>query len=1001
VSRPGVLVVVTDRADAGGLPATPVVTARAFIEGGADVSAPGRLVVNLCRTLGYGSDGYYVSLLADARGQQVLPRLETSAGVADPYARFRALQEAGIATVDAAELAVRRRAAGLDAGAPAAGTAPAGGLAAGVAVNGGPGVDADPEGLGPRPLLREGGTLREPSPDECIDIVACFGATPDARFRGLAAALFRVWPAPLLRVRLLLEEAQWKVAGVAHASPALLDEAERRLLARTLESDLRGLRRRGASAQRDTVRASIAVLLDAFDPFSASSAETIDRFEKVAAQMNVHVARITASDLRRLPEYDALFIRSLTGVTLPSFQFALRAEALDMPVVDDSQSIIRCGNKVYLEELLRREGVPLPRTRIVTAQTAWSQVAELGVPFVVKSPDGSFSAGVHKIGSAQEYGSRTRELLAQSPLLIAQEWLPTDFDWRITVLDGRLLFAARYYMAHGHWQIRTEEGGVERYGKVEAVARGDAPRAVVDVALRAAALIGRGMYGVDIKETPAGPVVIEVNDNPNLDAGYEDAVDGDVIYEDIVRYFVARVEAGQPSGAMTGGAAAGGMAGAPPLPGPPPRTARPEGTARPVPAAGGWGFFEVAGLELEYPTVDASLEVRALVEPAFRVMAGRGTSDIELDGVGFSNEIADHVFEVKTLAPVRTMTEAEAVVAAGVARFSEVLRREWDARLLPTAMHPWFDPHDGRLWTRSGLRIYTTYAQIFNVRTHGWMNVHATHLNLPFGDERETMALHTAAALLLPYLPALAASSPVHDGVLQDTVDSRLAWILEHQARIPETCGDGVPEYVESFADYRREILQPMYRALSVYPHSAPIRHEFLNSRGAVLRFARRALEVRVLDTQECVRMDAAIAAFVRAALRELTDDVLAGLIDAPPHHVLVADFLACVRHGSRAPVKAPHLGGAADGGIEARHVLRRLLERVDGRVGIDDAGYLALVDGIIEHGSLAERIRARLQPHAGSAGAMNAALREVYGELADCLERNQPWPGRQLRQDA
>src|SRR5690606_22159958 len=129
-----------------------------------------------------------------------------------------------------------------------------------------------------------------------------------------------------------------------------------------------------------------------------------------------------------------------------------------------------------------------------------------------------------------------------SPLLIAQEWLPTDFDWRITVLDGQLLFAARYFMARDHWQIRTEEGGVERYGKVEAIPRDEAPAAIVDVALRAARLIGRGMYGVDIKETAGGPVVIEVNDNPNLDADYEDAVDGDTIYEDIVRFFLRRIE---------------------------------------------------------------------------------------------------------------------------------------------------------------------------------------------------------------------------------------------------------------------------------------------------------------------------------------------------------------------------------------------------------------------------------------------------------------------------
>jgi glutathione synthase/RimK-type ligase-like ATP-grasp enzyme/gamma-glutamyl:cysteine ligase YbdK (ATP-grasp superfamily) len=981
------LVVVTDRADVAAVPDELVTTAREYIEGGAGATQANRLVVNLCRTLGYGTDGYYVSLLADARGQQVLPRLETSAGVADAYARFRALQEAGIPTVDAAELAVRRRAAG--------GEPPGGDDAA-----------EDPEGLGPTPLLREAGRLRPARADECVDIAVCFGATTDSRFTALAAGVFRVWPAPLLRVRVLHEEAQWKVAGVSHASPALLAAGERSLLVARLTGGLRSLRR-GTPGTRQ-LRASIAVLLDPFDPFSASSPETMDRLEAVAARLNVHVARITAADLRRLPEYDALFIRSLTGVTLPSFQFALRAEALDMPVIDDSQSIIRCGNKVFLEELLRREGVPLPRTTIITAHTPWAQAAELGVPFVVKSPDGSFSAGVHKVSTPAEYEARCREMLHHSPLLIAQEWLPTEYDWRITVLDGQLLFAARYYMAHGHWQIRTEEGGVERYGKVDAVARDSAPRDVVSVALRAAQLIGRGLYGVDLKESPRGPVVIEVNDNPNLDAGYEDAADGDVIYEDLVRHFLSRIEE------ETAEPVQRARPGPPPSrPAPPTRGRSAADAPTPVsrraaglvasrrdparaPAPRPYGLFQVAGLELEYPTVDADLEVVPLVEPAFRAIAGRGTSDIELDGVGFSNEIADHVFEVKTLDPVPTMRQAEAIIAGGVSRYAEVLRAEWGARLLPTAMHPWFDPMDARLWTRSGLRIYTAYAQIFDVRTHGWMNVHATHLNLPFGDERETMAMHSAAAMLLPYLPAIAASSPVHDGKLQPSADARLAWIVQHQARIPETCGRLVPEFMQTFAQYRREILQPMYRALDRYPHSEPLRHEFLNSRGAVLRFARRALEVRVLDTQECVRMDAAIAVFARAALRHLTTEVLAGRLAPPGHDVLVSDFLACVRDGSAAQVVAPHLRDGERGASDVRLVLRGLMEHVRQHTGDEDAGYLPLVDGIIEHGSLSERIRARLEPHAAADATLRPALREVYGELADCLERNEPWRGRQ-----
>lgn len=1035
MSRRRVLVVVTERGDADGFPDALVTTAQGYIESGEAAADPNTLVINLCRTLGYGSDGYYVSLLADARGQQVLPRLETSAGLAEPYSCFRALQEAGIATLDAAEMAVRWRRAGI---------------------TWDEGDDGRTDGLGPLPLIREGGACRPAQDDEVEDIVACLGTTADARFADIAAGVYRVWPAPLLRIRVVREESQWKVAGVMPAAPDTLGAGERRQLAAAVTGGAQELRRASSAAQRDSVRASIAVLLDPADPFAASSPETIDRLERVAAAMNVHVARIDATELRRLPEYDALFIRSLTGVTMPSFQFALRAEALDMPVIDDSQSIIRCGNKVFLEELLRREGVPLPKTRIVTQHSPWSVLEELGLPFVIKSPDGSFSAGVHKIATRDDYETWARELLAHSPLLIAQEWMPTEFDWRITVLDGQLLFAARYFMARDHWQIRTEEGGVERYGKVEAVSRDEAPADVVDIALRAARLIGRGMYGVDLKETEQGPVVIEINDNPNLDADYEDVIDRDDIYQDIVRFFLRRIEeeaeaprrsanataararARQRSRTQGVGAArrsAGDMkpdtvadadaavatldaessaaTDAPPADATagsaPQKRVRASTADRGVRGEGArarsteprretpqYQLFDVAGLELEYPTVNGDLDVVALVEPAFRAIAGRGTSDIELDRVGFSNEIADHVFEVKTLDPVHSLRDADEAIVTGIRRFSEVLQQEWGARLLPTAMHPWFDPQDARLWTRSGLRIYTTYAQIFDIRTHGWMNVHATHLNLPFGSERETMAMHTAAAMLVPYLPAIAASSPVHDGRLQPFADSRLGWILQHQSRIPETCGRIVPEYVDSFNAYRRDILQPMYAALDRFPHSDPIRHEFLNSRGAVLRFARRAMEVRVIDTQECVRMDVAISVFTRAVLRQLTNEVLDGSITLPSTDTLVADFHACVRDGSRALVRAPHITGITDGaGVSVGTVLRSLLERAQRAVVAEDASYLALIEQIVSTGTLSERIRARLEPHAQSETALRRALREVYRELADCLISNEPWGGR------
>jgi glutathione synthase/RimK-type ligase-like ATP-grasp enzyme/gamma-glutamyl:cysteine ligase YbdK (ATP-grasp superfamily) len=970
-----VLVVVTDPADARALPDGLAVTAEQYLAGGAGVADPSLFIVNLCRSVGYGTPGYYVSLLADARGQRVLPEIETSAGLAEPYARFRALQEAGVPTLDEAEMAVRRRSLDLPSVPVAAHGAGTAGAPFPVPVVRAP----EPEG---------GAACRFAREDEFVETMVVLGECADARFRRAAREVFREWPAPLLRLQFVCDDDEWKVAQVAAASVAELSAAERALLRSALEGGRLGVA--AADATRETVRASIAVIEDAADPFSPSSPETIDHLERVAARMNVHIARLGTGDLRRLPEYDACFIRCYTAVTHPAFQFQLRAEALDMPVIDDTQSTIRCTNKVYIEELLRRAGLPTPRALILTEQTPWPQIEALGMPFVLKLPDGSFSDAVHKVTNRAEYDALSPALYRRSPLLIAQEWLPTDFDWRVTVLGGRLLFAARYYMARGHWQIRSVEGGAERYGKVEAVARADAPPAITDLALRAAALIGSGFYGVDVKETPAGPVIIEVNDNPNLDRGYDDTADGDVIYEDLIRFFLERVEA---TGAARPAAepATAGMAAAAPK--------RARSPYRPLRGRPSYRAFGVAGLEVEYPTVDAqTLDVRPLVEPAFRTLAGRGASDVELEHVAFSNEFADHVFEMKTTVPTPTLAESEVHLVDGLRRFTALLRDEFGGRLLPTGMHPWFDPRDGRLWTRSGLRIYATYAMIFDVRTHGWMNVQATHLNVPFGDEAETMAMHTAAALLLPYLPAVAASTPIHDGRLRDTEDARLAWLSTIQSRIPESVGAVVPEYVDGFADYRRRILAPMFEALDRLPHSAPLRRDFLNARGAALRFGRRALEIRVLDVQECVRMDVAIAVFARAALEHITRELRAGRLTPPPHERLVADYRACLRHGSRARVEAPHIDAPRerDGRVRAADAVRALIDAARRYVPEEDRGYLPLVEAVADHGTLAERIRARLHPfEAQAGGALRAAMRELYGELADCLERNEPWSGR------
>jgi len=407
-------------------------------------------------------------------------------------------------------------------------------------------------------------------------------------------------------------------------------------------------------------------------------------------------------------------------------------------------------------------------------------------------------------------------------------------------------------------------------------------------------------------------------------------------------------------------------------------------------------LFEVVGLELEYPVVDGDLVPRCLVEPAFRRFHGRPTSDIEFDNVGFSNELAAHVFEIKTVEPVHALDRAERALLRGLKRFTALLRDEYGARLLPTGMHPFMQPTQTRLWPRAGQRIYRTYDRIFGIRGHGWLNVQASHVNLPFGTEEETVALHNAIACLLPYLPALAASSPIVEGRVGPYVDNRLAFYRTNQRRIPQITADVIPEFVGSFREYRARILRPIYRALDAIPGGDVIQHEWVNSRGAIVRFMRRAIEIRVLDVQECVRADVAIAVFVRGVLRWMVEQIRAGAMPLPPHDVLVADLGRTVRRGSLARVAAPHLIVRGPGRPNtARDVLAALLERAEHRVAAAERPYLSLIADRIGRGNLSERIAAAVRRRAPRAGTRRReAIRGLYEELAVCLERNEAWSG-------
>ncbi|UCC71497.1 MAG: hypothetical protein JSV86_14030 [Gemmatimonadota bacterium] len=407
-------------------------------------------------------------------------------------------------------------------------------------------------------------------------------------------------------------------------------------------------------------------------------------------------------------------------------------------------------------------------------------------------------------------------------------------------------------------------------------------------------------------------------------------------------------------------------------------------------------LFEVVGIELEYVIVDRELRPRCLLDEAFRYVHGRPTSELQYNSVGFSNELAAHVFEVKTLEPRSSLVQIEAELLEGLRFFASVLKERFDARLLPTGMHPFMQPSETELWRRANRAIYATYASIFPIRDHGWLNVQANHVNLPFGSEADTVIMHNALACLLPYLPALAASSPVYDGAIGPAVDNRMEFYKTNQRRFPAITGVVVPEYIDSFQDYRLQVFKPIRDSLAGIPGAERLHPEWVNSRGAIMRFSRRALEIKALDVQECIKSDIAIAAFTRGALRSLVRKLKASGLALPEHPMLVHDLNATIREGSRGSVYASHLrpnGAPGRGRTTVRRILETLLDSARAEIADEEKPYLSIVEDRIRRGSLSERITHQVRRRA-KRGDPAPAIRAVYNELMECLDENVPWGG-------
>jgi glutathione synthase/RimK-type ligase-like ATP-grasp enzyme len=481
------LIVVDDPADWPlELPEAELVAARAYLTDRRYIGLRGAKVFNLCRSYRYQSLGYYVSLLAEARGHKPLPSVTTVQDLKSP-AMVRVISEE-------LDQLVQRSLAPLQ------------------------------------------------SKEFVLSVY--FGRNLAKRYDQLSQQLFKLFPAPFLRCSFVFngKAGKWIVQSLGPVAASEISAEHQPFVVEVAREYFKGRRR--SSGRKTATRYDLAILVAPGEAEPPSDEKALQRFMRAADAVGLSTELVQKEDFGRLAEFDALFIRETTSVNHHTYRFARKAVAEGLVVIDDPESILKCTNKVFLAELLEHNKIPTPKTLIVHRGNKDAVLPQLGLPCILKQPDSSFSRGVVKVEEEAGLKEAMARLLEKSELIIAQEFLPTSFDWRVGIFDRQPLYACRYYMVRRHWQIlRRDTSGLKmEEGRFDTLPVEHLPTAVLRTALRAANLIGDGLYGVDLKQDGEKVYVIEVNDNPNIDAGVEDKVLKDEIYLRIMRVMLARIE---------------------------------------------------------------------------------------------------------------------------------------------------------------------------------------------------------------------------------------------------------------------------------------------------------------------------------------------------------------------------------------------------------------------------------------------------------------------------
>ena len=406
-------------------------------------------------------------------------------------------------------------------------------------------------------------------------------------------------------------------------------------------------------------------------------------------------------------------------------------------------------------------------------------------------------------------------------------------------------------------------------------------------------------------------------------------------------------------------------------------------------------LFEGYGIELEYMLVSSnSLDVLPVSDSILRSRAGRYVNEIENGAAGWSNEFVLHVMEIKNNRPSPSLSGLNRILQEQVVQINHLLE-EREGRLMPSGMHPWMEPsREARIWNHRNRKIYETYDRIFGCKTHGWSNIQSIHLNLSFHGDEELGRLHAAVRLLLPLIPALAASSPIVEGKITGIIDNRLSFYRRNQLLVPSISGNIIPEAIFTRSEYEERILQKMYDDIAGYDTDGILRHEWLNSRGAIPRFERSAVEVRLADSQECPLADIAVASAVASVLKSLVNGCWASWQEqaAWPVEPLVSVLEKTIRFGEAAVIRdSEYLKafGYVEKQARASDVWRYLIEESIVQGDFSDDDLMKPLQLILEEGTLSRRIL----KYAGQRPSA-ARLHEVYGKLCDCLAAGKMFAG-------